>query len=76
VQDFDGISYAVENLVGATSNKNHPDIGIVGPIAAVWMLSELRHRLADACRYVARAADGSLSQYWSIRSRSANAAGV
>jgi hypothetical protein len=57
VQYLHGISHAIENLVGVTSDKNHPDIGIVGPITTVWMLSELRYRFTDARRHVARAGD-------------------
>ena len=55
-KNFDRISHAIEDLVGITSNKDHPHIGIVGPITAVWMLFELRYRLANAGRYVPRAA--------------------
>jgi hypothetical protein len=48
VQNFHRVSHSIEDLVGITSDKYYPDIGIIGPIAAVWMVFELGYCLANA----------------------------
>ena len=61
VQNFYRVSHTIEDLVGITDDKYYPHIGIIRPITAVWMVFELGYCLANACRYVPRAAGRSLS---------------
>ena len=61
MQNFYRVSHAIEDLVGITDDKYYPHIGIIRPITAVWMVFKLGYCLANACRYVPRAAGRSLS---------------
>jgi hypothetical protein len=76
MQNFYRVSHAIEDLVGITDDKYYPHIGIIRPIAAVWMVFELGYCLANACRYIPRAAADRPLKYSIIRSRSEKAAGV
>ena len=62
MQNFYRVAHPIEDLVGITDDKYYPRIGIVRPIATLWMVFELGDCLANAGRYVLRAAGRSPSQ--------------
>ena len=62
VQNFYRVSHAIEYLVGITDDKYYAHIGIIRLITALWMVFELGYCLANARRYVPRAAGRSSFQ--------------
>lgn len=62
MHDLHNVSDAIEYLVGITGDKDHPHIGIVCAVTAVWMNPELLDRIANTCRYISRASGRSLMQ--------------
>ena len=76
MQNFYRVAHPIEDLVGITDDKYYPHIGIVRPIATLWMVFEL----GDASRMLAATFFAPLEdrrlKYSIIRSRSEKAAGV
>ena len=76
MQNFYRVAHPIEYLVGITDDKYYPDIGIIRPITALWVVFDL----AIASRMLAATFFAPLEdrplKYSSIRSRSEKAAGV
>ena len=74
MQNLDNsLAHPIEDFVRVTNHEHHPDVGIVGLISAVRLITDLRDRFADARRNIPRSAGRTLSQIlqnsFSVRKR-------
>jgi hypothetical protein len=77
VQNFNSIvTHSIEYLVRIANDKQNPNLGIVGPISAVGLITQLRDSLMDARRNISRSAFGTLLQVFNNATTSTGSLGA
>src|SRR5205814_10141340 len=63
MQNFDGIvAHPIKYLVAIPNDKQDPYLGIVRPVPAMGLITQLRDSSMDACCNISRSAFGTLFQ--------------